>query len=109
MRFQFKIVYTSKVFNASIYKHMSVTDLIDFVNQEYREIFNIHTHYSIQIVEVGNNINGDAELAHPVEASQLTIGERFQDYTTLYIRPVHSITEEFIRRDDYSVQPTYLI
>jgi hypothetical protein len=38
-----------------------------------------------------------------------TVGGKFDPNTTsFYLRPVNPITEEFIRRDDYSVAPNYI-
>jgi len=108
MRFYFKVVYTSITKELDIDRSMSVSDFILNMNETWRSYFNIHEHYHIQIVATGNKINGDCELAPPIEATYETVGERFNSRNVaFYLRPVHPITEEFIRRDDYSVAPNY--
>ena len=108
LRFNFKLVYTSKTCELDVNSEMNLGEFITWINEDeqIRQLFNIHEHYDLQIVACGNKVNGDAELAPPIDAAYETIGEKFNPKTTaFYIRPVDPITEEFIRRDDYSIKP----
>jgi hypothetical protein len=110
LRFTFKLVFTANVWQLDIDSSMTTADLITWINEpEMRSIFNIHDHYHIDIVQTGNLRYGQAELAPPIMVSFTeTVGEKFNPQTTtFYLRPVHPITEEFIRRDDYSIAPNY--
>ncbi len=110
LRFTFKLVFTANVWQLDIDSSMTTADLITWINDpEMRSIFNIHDHYHIDIVQTGNLRYGQAELAPPIMVSFTeTVGEKFNPQTTtFYLRPVHPITEEFIRRDDYSIAPNY--
>jgi len=110
LRFTFKLVFTANVWQLDIDSSMTTADLITWINEpEMRSIFNIHDHYHIDIVQTGNLRYGQAELAPPIMVSFTeTVGEKFNPQTTtFYLRPVHPITEEFIRRHDYSIAPNY--
>ena len=110
LRFTFKLVYTTNVWHLDIDSSMTTVDLITWINEpEMRQLFNIHEHYHLDIVKTGNFTHGHAELAPSIMVSfSETVGEKYHpDTTAFYLRPVHPITEEFIRRDDYSVAPNY--
>jgi hypothetical protein len=111
LRFTFKLVFTSNVWQLDIDSSMTTADLITWINEpEMRQLFNIHEHYHIDIVRAGNFTYGHAELAPSIMVSfSETVGEKFNPETTsFYLRPVHPITEEFFRRHDYSVAPNYI-
>ncbi len=111
LRFDFKLVFTSHVWSLDIEESMNTADFITYINNDtnLRQLFNIHEHYHIDIVKAGSVAYRQPELAPPILASFIeTVGEKFNPRTTsFYLRPVHPITEEFIRRDDYSVAPNY--
>jgi len=110
LRFYFKLVYTSHTWNLDVNSDMSSADFITWINKpEMHVLFNIHEQYYIQVVETNSNTHGDAEMAPSIVASVSdTIGQRFNPRNNaFYLRPVHPITEEFIRRDDYSTAPNY--
>ena len=110
LRFYFKIVYTSHAWNLDINSNMSTADFVNWINSDDCHIlFNIHDKYHIQVVETNITSNGDAEMGQPIMVSDSdTIAERFNPRgTSFYLRPVHPVTEEFIRRDDYSIAPNY--
>jgi hypothetical protein len=109
LRFYFKLVYTSNTWYLDINGQMSTIDFVNWVNSDDCHIlFNIHDQYHIQVVETNTNPNGDAEMGPPIMVSFTdTIAQRFNPrVTSFYLRPVHQVTSEFIRRDDYSVAPT---
>lgn len=111
LRFYFKIVYTAHTWNLDINSDMCTADFVNWINSDdCHMLFNIHHQYHIQVVEAGNNCNGDSELAPPIMVSlRDTIAERFNPrVTSFYLRPVHPITEEFIIKDDYSIAPNYV-
>jgi hypothetical protein len=110
LRFTFKLVFTTNVWQLDIDSSMTTADLITWINEpEMRQLFNIHDRYHIDIVQTGNLRYRQAELAPPIMVSfSETVGEKYDPQTTsFYLRPVHPITEEFIRRDDYSIAPNY--
>lgn len=110
LRFYFKIVYTSLTWDLDINSNMCTADFINWINSDdCHRLFNIHEQYHIQVVETNSNRNGDAEMGNPIMVSfSDTIAQRFNSRNTaFYLRPVHPITEEFIRRDDYSIAPNY--
>jgi len=99
-RYYFKIVYTSIAHDLLIDDEMTVAQLIHNMNECWRSLFNIHKDYDIEVVASGN---AACELAPPIEPSTQIVKDKFNPKTTaFYLRPVHPITEEFIRRDDYS-------
>jgi len=89
---------------------MCTADFVNWINSDdCHRLFNIHDQYHIQVVETNSNRNGDAEMGNPIMVSfSDTIAQRFNSRNTaFYLRPVHPITEEFIRRDNYSIAPNY--
>ena len=110
LRFYFKLVYTSHTWNLDVNSDMSSADFITWINKpEMHVLFNIHEQYHIQVVETNSSPNGYPEMGNPIMVSfSDTIAQRFNPRTNaFYLRPVHPITEEFIRRDDYSIAPNY--
>lgn len=110
LRFTFKLVFTSNVWELDIDSSMSTADFITWINTpEMFTMFNINEHYHIDIVQSGNYNYGQPELAPSIMASFTeTVDEKFHPRnTSFYLRPVHPITEEFIRRNDYSIAPNY--
>lgn len=109
LRFNLKLVYTSKTWELDVDSEMTVSNFIIWINESHHirhSVFNIHDYYFLEIVECGNVANGDAELAPPIEPTHETIGEKFNPKTTaFYIRPVNQITQQFIRSNDYSIEP----
>ena len=107
-----KICYTDITKEYSVQENITISDFLEFANTTIKPSLNINDSYDIDIVNVGNLVNGDAELAPPIEPRyDQTLGERYRDiinsYKTIsfYVRPVHPITREFIRRENYSIQP----
>jgi hypothetical protein len=111
LQFTFKLVFTANVWQLDIDSSMTTAEFITYINEDtnLRQLFNIHQHYHIDIVKAGNIMYRQAELAPSIMVSfSETVGEKFNPQSTsFYLRPVHPITEEFIRRDDYSVAPNY--
>ena len=109
LRFYFKLVYSSNTWELDINSEMSTADFVIWINKhEMRALFNIHEQYHIQVIKTSTS-EMPAELGPPIMVSYSdTFGQRFNPkFTSFYLRPVHPITEEFIRRDDYSVAPNY--
>jgi hypothetical protein len=111
LRFTFKLAFTTNVWQLDIDSSMTTAEFITYINKDtnMRQLFNIHEYYHIDIVKAGNSMYRQAELAPSIMVSFTeTIGEHFNpNSTSFYLRPVHPITKEFIRRDDYSVAPNY--
>jgi hypothetical protein len=110
LRFYFKIVYTANTWELDVNANTRIADFIAWINTpEGHELFNIHEQYHIQVVDTNSVTSGNAEMAPSIIPSfSDTIGERFNPRNNaFYLRPVHPITEEFIRRDDYSTAPNY--
>ena len=106
--FYFKTVYTTNVWELDVNSDISTADFVDWINSsECHILFNIHKEYYIQVIESGINIYGDSELGDPIMVSYSdTFGQRFNPkFTSFYLRPVDPNTQEFIRRNDYSVAP----
>ena len=108
VNFEFKLVYSSQSWVFRIRRILTVNQFINEVvnTQEFRSLVDINSFYHIDVVASGNNINGDAELAPPISGTS----EKFIDvfnprYTSFYIRPVHPITREFIRKNTYHFRP----
>ena len=105
LRFYFKIVYTSNTWYLDINGQMSTTDFVNWINgPNMRSLFNIHEQYHIEVVSTNTNVHGDSEMGPAIAVSTVdTIEQRFNPrVTSFYLRPVHQVTQEFIRRDDYS-------
>ena len=106
LRFTFKLVYTTNVWQTDVDISMSTAEFITRINQDrhLRQLSNIHQQYHIELVKTGNAMYKQSELAPSIVGSfSETIGENFTQQTaSIYIRPVHPITLEFTRRDDYS-------
>ena len=110
LRFYFKLVYTTKTWNLDINGSMSTADFIEYINKDsMHSLFNIHQYYYIEVVSTNNNHyrDRDSEMEAPIVTSNFdSIAERFSPKTNaFYLRPVNSLTREFIRRDDYSIMP----
>lgn len=109
LRFTFKLVFTSNVWELDVDRSMSTADFITWINSpEMLTTFNINNQYHIDVVQAGNYNYRQPELAPSILASFTeTVGEKFNPQTTsFYLRPVHPITE-FFRRNDYSIAPNY--
>jgi hypothetical protein len=76
---------------------------MEYVNVEVRNNLNINSRYDIELVEVGKP---DGELAPCMEPrNDETLLQRCNGSPKLmayYARPIHPITREFVRRDNYS-------
>lgn len=110
-QFYCKIPYTNITNFISVNSSMTITDFINFINNKKTDYFNIHENYIVEIVESGNNINGDAELGPALESSDMTLEEKYGNnnkwnYTAFYIRPIDRETSEFNIVNDYSTNPT---
>lgn len=105
LTFTFKLVYTENVWHISLDSSMTIAQFLTYMNEDaIRQLMNIHDYYHIQIVKAGEC---GSELAPAIEASYTkTIAHLFHpSNTSFYVRPVHPVTEEFVRRNQYLVMP----
>lgn len=109
-----KIAFTEKTATFTVQSNMTIAEFLEYANTNFRTDLNIHDSYDIELVQIGNIINGLPELAPPVEPRyDETLETRYShiydscNLISFYIRPVHPITREFIRRTDYSSVITY--
>jgi hypothetical protein len=107
--FYFKVPYTEIATNIDILKEITLKNFIDeFNTNHFKSIFMIHENYYVELVECGNNINGDAELAPALEPSELTLEEIYEtrhNKVAFYVRPVIRETRQFTRRINYLTYP----
>jgi hypothetical protein len=97
----FKIPYTDITHTCVVNNRLTTLQLIDYVNVDVRNNLNINPRYDIELVEVGKP---DGELAPCVEPrNDETLLQRYHSPNMIayYARPVHPITREFVRRDNY--------
>jgi len=106
-QFYCKIPYTEFTHHISFNSSLTITQFIELVDSNFiREYFNIHDDYGVEVVEVGNNVNGHAELAPALQPSEETLREKYgnnYDYVAFYIRPVVGPNRQFVRLNDYSI------
>jgi hypothetical protein len=106
-QFDFKIVYTTFISHLSFDLNLTISQFLNCLNSEYmKEYLHIHNGYRIEILEIGNNVNGDAELAPALQPSEETLREKYGNIlrnTSFYIRPVRMNVRHFERRNDYSI------
>ena len=107
--FAFKLVYTNIVHYRDVEARITTSEFLRTINEDnaLRELFNINEYYHIDIVVCGNYSQGQPELAQAILPSLTEIVEdKFHpDNTSFYLRPVHPITENFTRMNNYSVLP----
>jgi len=110
-QFNFKIPYMEFTHHISFNSSLTITQFIELCDSNFiREYFNIHDNYNVEIVEAGNNINGDAELAPALQPSQETLREKYgnnYNYVAFYIRPVYGPNRQFVRMNDYSISQNH--
>jgi hypothetical protein len=101
-QFYFKIPFTEITTFVEIQKCLTTNEFLEYVNIEVRNNLNINSKYDIEVVDAGKP-NG--ELAYCMEPRyDETLLQRYGNVKTIiacYARPVHPITREFIRRDNY--------
>ena len=109
-----KIAFTEQTATFTVQSNMTIAEFLEYANTYFRNDLNIHESYDIELVQTGNIINGLPELAPPVEPRyDQTLETRYShiyaldNLVSFYVRPVHPITREFIRRPDYSTIMTY--
>ena len=107
--FYCKIPYTEITNFIKVDSTLTISQFIDLINSNFiRVYFDINDIYTIEVVEAGNNINGDAELAPALQPSEETLEEKYgNNYKSVafYIRPVYGNDRIFIRTNDYTVRP----
>lgn len=104
-----KIPYTELTHHISFSSQLTIKQFIELVDSNFiREYFDIHTDYDVEVVEAGNNINSDAEMAPALEPSEETLREKYgnnYNCVAFYIRPVVGPNRLFLRSNDYSISP----
>ncbi len=98
----FKIPFTDITTSCVVDNSLTTLEFMNFVNMDVRNNLNINPRYDIELVEVGKPAG---ELAPCMEPRiDETLLQRYNGSPKLiayYARPVHPITREFVRRDNY--------
>ena len=98
----FKIPYTDITTTCVVDNSLTTLQLMDYVNVDVRNNLNINPRYDIELVEVGQRAGELATCMEP--RNDETLLQRCNGSSKLmafYARPVHPITREFVRRDNY--------
>lgn len=103
-----KVPYTNIYNTFYVQSNMTITEFLEYANINIKTQLEISREYDVEVVQTGNNINGDAELAPAIEPSyDVTLEDKFGEFyntykiISFYIRPVHPITREFIWLIEY--------
>ena len=109
MEFYCKIPYSEITGTFRVPCDLTIAQFYEYCNNVVKVNLNIHSRYDIELVDIDNNVNGQAELARAIELrNNQTLKERYHinynnNYqTAIYIRPVNLTTREFIIQNDYS-------
>ena len=113
MEFYCKIPYTEITSTFRVPCDLTIAQFYEYCNNVVKVNLNIHSRYDIELVDIDNNVNGQAELARAIELrNNQTLKERYHlnynnnnnnnNQTAIYIRPVNQTTREFIIQNDYS-------
>lgn len=96
-----KIPFSETTGIFKIKKNLTTSQVIEYINTQVRDKFNIHKDYYIDVVEVESG-----ELGSPIQSNnELFIYQNYKninDYFVCYVRPIHVTTGTFIRKNDYS-------
>lgn len=109
MEFYCKIPYTEITGTFRVPCELTIAQFYEYCNNVVKVNLNIHSRYDIELVDIDNNVNGQAELARAIELrNNQTLKERYHlnynnnNQTAIYIRPVNPTTREFIIQNDYN-------
>ena len=98
----FKIPFTDITTTCVVDNTLSTLQLMDYVNVDVRNNLNINPRYDIEIVEVGQLAGELAPCMEPrIDETLLQRCNGSPKLMVYYARPVHPITREFVRRDNY--------
>jgi hypothetical protein len=89
-----KIPFTEVTGTFRLQSNMTITEFLECANKDIRNNLNIHSYYSIEVVQTGKLGEELERYGYIYNAGNLV---------AFYIRPVNPVTREFIRRVDYSV------
>jgi hypothetical protein len=87
----FKIPFTEVTKIFKIQNNLSITQLLEYVNNYVRNQFNINDNYLIEVID-----SDLGELGIPIQSSNQTLYERYGNEKTIltyYIRPVHRVNK----------------
>lgn len=109
-----KLVYTTRRYTYIFDKDTPIIEFIKLMNNQYEKSkFGIHSEYVIEIVETGNTVYGQAEMAPSLDHTEFLEGKTFSEkygpnkkFLAFYIRPVNPDTGEFVHLDSYRDDPT---
>jgi len=99
----FKVPFTDITTTCTVNCSLTTLEFMDYVNSDVRNNLNINSRYDIEIVDTGKPAGELAPCMEP--RNDETLLQRYNVVNKLiavYARPVHPITREFIRRDNYS-------
>jgi hypothetical protein len=99
----FKIPFTEITTTCTVDASLTTLEFMEYVDVEVRNNLNINSRYDIEIVDTGKPAGELAPCMEP--RNDETLLQRYNIVNKLiavYARPVHPITREFIRRDNYS-------
>jgi hypothetical protein len=99
----FKIPFTDITTTCLVNNSLTTLEFMEYVDVEVRNNLNINPRYDIEIVDIDKPRGELATCMEPRnDETLLQRYNRVNQLIALYARPVHPITREFIRRDNYS-------
>ena len=100
----FKIPFTEITTTCVVNCNLTTNELLEYVNTDVRNNLNINSRFDIELVDTGKP---GGELATCMEPRyDETLLQRYNIVNktiSFYARPVHPITREFIRQENYSI------
>ena len=99
----FKIPFTDITTTCVVDCSLTTLEFMDYVNSDVRNNLNINSRYDIELVDIGKRGGELATCMEPrYDETLLQRYNRMNKVIAFYARPVHPITREFVRRDNYS-------
>jgi hypothetical protein len=99
----FKIPFTEITTTCNVDCSLTTLEFMNYVNSDIRYNLNIHSRYYIELVDTGKPGGELATCMEPrYDETLLQRYNRMNKVIAFYTRPVHPITREFVRRDNYS-------
>jgi hypothetical protein len=95
----FTVITTTRIVSSSL----TTNEFLEYVNTYVRNNLNINSRYDIELVDTGKPGGELATCLEPRnDETLLQRYNRVNQVIAFYARPVHPITREFVRRDNYS-------
>lgn len=104
MSFACKVAFTSNATAITLSSTTTIEELINYVNNNLKNLLHIHERYQLEVVETYKNEHSPTELGAKLEPTTQTIMERYGNpmaVTAFYLRPVVPEIGQFVRQQDY--------